>query len=406
MSFVSRLVSETGRSYFPIALIARLPFAMMVVGVLTLIVSARGSVALGGATSAMVGVGTALFGSFIGAAADRYGQRPVLLICGIANSIALLAITIVAYSDAPDGVVLGLAVLIGSTAPQVAPMSRARLLGIIGRSFDETERGRATNGTMAYESAADELVFIFGPFIVGLLATTMNPAAPMIGAAALALIFVLAFALHPSGRTARAADTGTSFAQAPARELFRPQIFNLLLGVLGMGLFFGAMLTSLTSFMQQRGAPEQAGLLYGIMGIGSAILALSAAFFPDRFTLKMRWLLFGTLLFAGTLGLLLVHDTTTMGIVLALAGIGVGPTLVTQFSIAAELSPRGRNSTIMTMMGSSLVLGQSAASAITGLVAENSGPDAALLLPIGSAGVVLLAGILNTLFRKEVTAVS
>ena len=46
------LLRQTGAGYFPIALIARLPFAMMVVGVLTLVVAARDSIALGGATSA------------------------------------------------------------------------------------------------------------------------------------------------------------------------------------------------------------------------------------------------------------------------------------------------------------------------------------------------------------------
>ena len=59
------LIREAGYAYFPIALIARLPFAMMVVGILTLVVSARGSLALGGATSAMTGLGTALVLSLI-----------------------------------------------------------------------------------------------------------------------------------------------------------------------------------------------------------------------------------------------------------------------------------------------------------------------------------------------------
>ena len=52
------LVRAAGRAYFPIALVARVPYAMMVVGVLTLVVSARGSLGLGGLTSAMVGLGT------------------------------------------------------------------------------------------------------------------------------------------------------------------------------------------------------------------------------------------------------------------------------------------------------------------------------------------------------------
>ena len=36
------LIQHTGWAYFPIAFIARLPFAMMVVGVLTLVASATG----------------------------------------------------------------------------------------------------------------------------------------------------------------------------------------------------------------------------------------------------------------------------------------------------------------------------------------------------------------------------
>ena len=38
------LLKQTGLTYFPLAFISRLPFAMMVIGVLTLVVSARGSV--------------------------------------------------------------------------------------------------------------------------------------------------------------------------------------------------------------------------------------------------------------------------------------------------------------------------------------------------------------------------
>ena len=81
----------TGNAYFPIAFVARFPFAMMVVGTLTLVVSARESIALGGMNSAVVGLGAALIGPLLGAAADRIGQRPVILASGIVNSLALLA---------------------------------------------------------------------------------------------------------------------------------------------------------------------------------------------------------------------------------------------------------------------------------------------------------------------------
>ncbi|WP_164861548.1 MFS transporter, partial [Microbacterium sp. CPCC 204701] len=382
------LVREAGYAYFPIALIARLPFAMMVVGILTLVVSARDSLALGGTTSAMTGLGTALIGPLLGAAADRIGQRRVLLATGTVNSLLLGAMAWLAFSPAPDAALLGVAFLIGATMPQVAPLSRSRLVGIIGRAFPNDRRTKAVNGTMAYESAADEIAFVFGPVVVGLLATTMSPAAPVIGAALLALVFVTAFALHPTATTPAASREEQALEQAPARELFRARVFAPVAGALGMGLFFGSMLTSLTAFMAERGAPEQAGLVYGAMGLGSAALALGVALFPARFTLTARWLTFAAILVGGTIALPFVDSVAAIAVCLLVIGIGIGPTLVSQYSLAAAFSPHGRSATVMTMLGSAVIVGQSASSAITGLLADAAGSSVALYAPLAAALLV------------------
>lgn len=395
------LIREAGPAYFPIALVARLPFAMMVVGILTLVVSARDSLALGGATSALTGLGTALVGPLLGAAADRLGQRRVLLTAGTVNSILLAVIAWLAFAAVPDAALLVVAFLIGASMPQVAPLSRSRLVGIIGRTYPEERRTGVVNGAMAYESAADEIVFVFGPVIVGLLATTMSPAAPVIGAAVLALVFVTAFALHPTASTA-ATDRGAARPeQAPARELLRPRVLAPVAGALGMGLFFGAMLTSLTAFMAERGVPEQAGLVYGAMGVGSAALALGVALFPARFTLPARWLTFASILLAGTFALPFVDSVAAIAICLLVIGVGIGPTLVTQYSLAAAFSPRGRSATVMTMLGSAIVVGQSAASALTGVIADSAGSAVALVAPIVAAAVVLGAGVANALANRR-----
>lgn len=394
------LIREAGYAYFPIALIARLPFAMMVVGILTLVVSARGSLALGGATSAMTGLGTALVGPLLGAAADRFGQRRVLLIAGAANSAMLVTLAWLAFAPVPDAALLAVAFFIGATMPQVAPLSRSRLVGIIGRAYPTQRRRPVVDGAMAYESAADEIVFVFGPVIVGLLATTLNPAAPVIGAAVLGLVFVSAFALHPTAQTVTAAVGAARPEQAPVRDLFRPRVLAPVAGALGMGLFFGAMLTSLTAFMAERGVPEQAGLVYGAMGIGSAALALGVALFPARFALRARWLTFASILVTGTIALPFVGSIGAIAVCLLVIGVGIGPTLVTQYSLAAAFSPRGRSATVMTMLGSAIVVGQSAASALTGLVADAAGFGTALVAPLVAASVVLAAGVWNALASR------
>ncbi len=384
-----------GLPYFLIAFIARLPFAMMVVGVLTVVVSARESLSLGGLTSAAVGLGTACFGPLLGAAADRFGQRTVLLALAVGNAAMLLLFTAVVYGPAADGFVLLTAIGIGATAPQVAPLSRSRLVTIIGERMPAERRVRTVSGTMAYESAADETVFVFGPFLVGVLASALAPWAPLVGAAVLTLVFVGAFALHPSGRHVSQDRTEDGRAPSAVSELFRPQLLIVVLGILGVGIFFGTMLTSLTSFMADLGAPEQAGLLYGVMGVGSALLALGVAWLPARFSLRVRWLVFSGVLLAGSLLLGIVDSPTGMMLALAIMGIGIGPTLVTQYSFGAARSPRGRSATVMTMLGSGVIVGQSIGAAVAGEIAESLGTSAALVLPMIAAGIAFAAGLAN-----------
>lgn len=384
-----------GLPYFVIAFVARLPFAMMVVGVLTVVVSARGSLSLGGLTSAAVGLGTACFGPLLGAAADRFGQRSVLVILAVANAAALVGFTLVVYGAAADAFVLFAAFGIGATAPQVAPMSRSRLVTIITDRMPEANRQRTISSTMAYESAADETVFVFGPFLVGILASAIAPWAPLAIAAMLIVVFVGAFGLHPSARAVSVHRRADGTAPSAVSELFRPQLLIVLIGIFGVGVFFGTMLTALTSFMADRDAAEQAGVLYGVMGVGSAVLALGVAWLPPRFSMRARWLVFAGILLAGSLLLPFVDSPASMMVALGIMGAGIGPTLVTQYSFGAARSPLGRSATVMTMLGSAIVVGQSIGAAATGEIAENIGTSTALLLPIIAAGIAFAAGIGN-----------
>ncbi|WP_231440658.1 MFS transporter [Brevibacterium zhoupengii] len=396
-----KLLNIVGPSYFPIAFVARLPYAMVVIGVLTLVVAGRDSLSLGGINSAMVGLGTAIFGSFIGAAADRWGQRRVLLTIGLLNSIALIFMAWVVFSPLPDSVVLIAAFAIGATAPQVAPMSRSRLVEIIMSRLAGPRQQKTLNSTMAYESAADEFVFVFGPFIVGLLATTLHPVAPIIGAVIMTLVFVTSFALHPTGR-AQVSTSTQPRAQAPAKELFTFGVFVVVLGVFGIGLVFGSTLTALTSLTNDLGRPEEAGLIYGIMGIGSAILAITVALFSPRYALWARLLSFAPLMLIGSVIMASSTSMVTVVIALLLMGCAVGPTLVTLFSLAAERSPRGRSATVMSMAGSAIIVGQSVASAVNGVLAEEAGTSAAMAVPMAASALVLVAGLLN-LFCGRIT---
>lgn len=393
------LIQHTGWVYWPIAFIARLPFAMMTVGVLMLVSAVTGSVSLGGLTSAAVGIGVVVAGPLIGDLVDRHGQRRVLVPVGLANGILLALFPFVVVSGAAEGLLLAAALAIGLTAPQASAMSRSRLLGIIGASLPPARRARTTTRIMSYESAADETAFVIGPFLVGILAALIAPWAPIAIAAALSLGFVTAFALHPTARVQVESDDESE--RAPFRAVLAPRVLVLVGAGFGVGMFFGATLTSLTAFAQAHGDEARAGLLYGLMGIGSAVLALGVALLPARFALRHRWLLFSVVLALGAAGYATSQGFGAVGVWLLLMGLGVGPTLVTLFTLAGARAPLGRAATTLTVLGSGMTLAQALASAFTGWLAEEVSPGAAMVLPVVAAAVVLALGVVNALMVRR-----
>jgi MFS family permease len=437
------LIRLLGWGYIPIAVIAKLPFAMSVVAVMTAVSALRGSYSEAGATAALVGVGTAVSGPLLGAAADRWGQRTVLLILGVANTAALLGLAWALLADATTSVILTTGLLIGLTAPQASSMVRSRWLLAIDAEVPTTSRSRSTSAVLSYESMTDELMFVFGPVIVGVAAVAWGTVSPVVGAAILTAVGITAFALHGSAQyaqgrtdprprtrrgtpTAEAAPTsagtdtsatpGLTTAEAvptpaaestsadpagleaptgpaPASLLFRPVVLLPVGGMVAIGLFFGSTLTSLTAYMETLGQADATGILYGVMGVGSAVCALSVVALPEAFSLRARWLVFSLLMLAGCLLYPQGQTLTFFVIALLIMGSGVGPSLVTLFAIASQHAPAGRLTTVMAMMSTGVVVGQSAASALSGAVLDGAGLAVGLWGPAASAALLVALGL-------------
>jgi hypothetical protein len=384
---VRSLIASAGLPYFPIALFARLPLAMTLIGSITMITIVRGSLAEAGAVSGVLGLTSAVVASVIGIAADRWGQRPVVLVACIGNAIALVSLVALTIGGAPLWALLLVAVAAGGTSPQIGPMARARWIGLAdGRS------PAALTWAMGYESTADELTFIIGPLLVALLAGALFPAAPLLLAALVTAGFGIAFALHPTHAAARASRRTT--AAAPVRAVFSPRAVVVLAGMLLMGAFWGGSLTTLTGFAARLGNPAQAGLIYGVMGIAAGSVAFGAGLLPSRFRLTWRWVAGAAILFVAMVGASTSVGSIALGAWYFFAGIGVGLTIVTLFSLAAAGAPAGRSSTVMTIMNAGMILGQALTTTVNAQLVALHGPSAGLitLISIG-AGMLAAASI-------------
>ncbi|WP_265523670.1 MFS transporter [Oerskovia flava] len=398
------LPALTGRAFFPVAFLARLPFSMITIGTLLLVSTATGSLAVGGLASAAGAVATAVCGPAQGAVADRWGQRRVLLVVVPLEVAAIAGLLWVTARPSPDALVLASAALMGAFAPQVSPLARVRWIAAT------RDAPRSLLAAMSYESTADEVSFVLGPALVGVLAGATSPATAMGVAGALCAVFGLAFALHPSARlapgrrheeaAAAASRTTTGPAEQAPRAHFAALLRRVLVPVLGMasmGLLFGSTQTAVTSFARDAGIPDSAGLLYAVMGLGSAATALAVVALPSAWSPRGRWTTFAAGLLVGAVVTLVTVSSgaTVGGLVLALGAVGlfIGPVMVTVFTVGGDRSPAGRSGVAMTLLASANVVGVAAGAALGGQVAEQAGTTAAFGGPVLAAALLLVTGM-------------
>ncbi|CAH0138476.1 hypothetical protein SRABI83_00408 [Arthrobacter sp. Bi83] len=407
----ARLPRLAGKGFIPLGLFARLPLAMLTVGTLTLVTSVSGSYAIGGTSAGAVGIGSALGAPVLGALADRRGQRPVLLVSAILNAAAVLTLVALAYAlPGADRVsadsfgfawpVFAAAFIAGVSCPQVGPLARVRWMALTSGG-SRKDSGTDLDTALSYESTADELTFVLGPALVGVLASLVAPWLPLALAAVLTITLVPAFAVHRThlsvprnGRPGKAVQPASNVAGTPRRgRLARVAAVALpVLAMVCMGTFFGSTQTALTSFSASFATSEVAGLLYSVMGLSSAAAAISVAYWPVRFTVAARWLASAALM-AGLSTLLLLPDSGwAMVLVLLALGLPVGPVMVTVFAIGGIAAPAGRLGTVMTALASGIVAGTAVGSTIAGQLAQGPGYAAAFLVPIAAAAALFVLG--------------
>ncbi|MGO4143573.1 MFS transporter [Paenarthrobacter sp. YAF11_1] len=424
----ARLPELAGPGFLPLGLFARLPLAMLTVGTLTLVTAVSQSYAIGGMAAGAVGVGSALGAPVLGSLADRAGQRIVLLVAAVINALAVAGLLAAAYltpayGSASDAVgVLIVAFLAGASCPQVGPMARVRWMALTTRNLSPSaangSRSVAANRAdldtaLSYEGTADEVTFVLGPALVGVLASMVAPWLPLALAAVMTITLVPAFAVHPSQHAVvpspRKPASGVVLSEEQSAQAGQQRrnrwagavVAVPVLAMVCMGTFFGATQNALSAFSAQYATAEIAGILYAVMGLSSAVAALSVAFWPQRFSLASRWVAAALAMSALSLLLLLPGGIWPMVFVLLVLGIPVGPVMVTVFSIGGVVAPAGRMATVMTALASGIVAGTALGAYLAGQLAETQGPGAAFVVSMAAAAGLLLLGVVTSLVMKR-----
>ena len=381
------LPARAGWGYLIATSLGRLPLSMMPLAILTLATASTGSIALAGVAAAAAALGEAVGAPTSGALTDRFGQRPVLL-TGVVLNVVFAVAFVATIAEAPDALIIALAGVTGLSLPQVGPLSRVRWMAM---SRDDL------SAAFAFEGVTDEVVYIVGPALVGILAVTVSPEVALLAAAGLIAVFVTQFALHPSARfTVRrdaAADASADTA-LPLSTTARRAIGALVLGgMLAMGTFFGASQAGLTSFALANGLGDSGSLLYAVMAVGSAATTVAMVALPDHIGFPTRWVIAGAGMALGAVGMMLAPNVWILLVWAIIAGAFQGPALLTIFSVAGSIAQPGRAGILMTLTGSGVVMGVAVGTSLGGALAAEGGSTAAFGLVVAAAAVLAALGI-------------
>ncbi|TQN61239.1 MFS transporter [Agrobacterium tumefaciens] len=342
---------------------ARLPIAMAPIGIVAMLSQTHGEYWLAGAVSATFALTNAAVAPQISRLVDRRGQSSVLIPATTLSVIAF-AILIIATNQKWPVWTLFLSAFLAAAMPSIPAMMRAR--------WTEIFRDRPElNTAFAFESAADELVYISGASLsVGLAVSLFPEAGMMISTTFLALgtfAFLLQRSTEPKVRPVQGGQRQRSAI------LLRPvQIITLAL--IFVGSTFATAEVSAVAITKQLGQPEAASLVIGVYAIGSFVVGLLLGAINPKIPLHRQLLIAVSVLALTALPLLFA--TTAVGLLafaVFLSGVGISPIFITAFGLIERRVPESMLTEGVTWVMTGIGIGMALGAFISGWVIDNFG---------------------------------
>ncbi|MBV6698664.1 MFS transporter [Kitasatospora aureofaciens] len=374
------------------AFIARLPYAMLSMGILMLITGAGGSWGTASTVAAVAAVAQALIGPQTGRLADRFGQAAVLVPTVVVHAVSVGTLIALVLGHAPTWSLFAAAAPAGASIPQIGAMVRARWISLFTAESAGSEGSAGSAGKVstafAFESVTDEFTFVVGPILAAGIATTINPATGLIAEAALTVVGGLAFAAQR--RTAPARQTHRPGARRTS-ALASPGVRLLAGSFLGVGAVFGGMQVSMTAFADSVGQHGAAGTVYGIFAGGSMLAGVLYGVIAWRRSVQQRMITSYALLVLGCSTLWAMPNLVAVTVAGLVCGLAIAPTLISGYTLVETLVADGAKTEAFTWLTGAIGLGLATGAMVAGRLIDGHGPSVGFLVPVGGAGLGLLA---------------
>lgn len=362
------LATPGGRRFSGAAFVARMPIAMVNLGIVLLVVAENGSYGLAGAISATFAIVNAASAPVIARLVDRRGQRRILAPVTALYAAGLGLFVALVTGGAPTWSLYLSAALAGLFGPSIGSLVRARWGHVLGQ-------GPRLGTAYAFESVLDELIFVVGPLIVTVLATRVVPAAGLLGAVVLVVVGTMALLSHRTSEPPAAAHD----ADHPS-ALRSPGLLILMAVMAFVGGVFGSVEISAVAFADESGRRVLAGPLLAFYAGGSMLSGLAFGAVTWRVSARRRLLLGAAVMTATVTTLPWTDSAAVLAALLFLAGVGIAPTLISGFSLVERIVPTATVTEGLTWATTGLIVGFSAATWLAGRLVDTAGVTQAFLV--------------------------
>jgi MFS family permease len=363
--------------------IARLPVSMVGIGILMYVEAERGSYAIAGAVSGSISIAAAIGGPLSSRLVDKLGQHRVLPIQILLIVICSMALVLLIPSNVPAPYLFIFSIGSGLAYPSIGALVRSRWTALL-------VSGPILLTAFSIESMIDELIFIVGPTIAATTSVKIHPAAPQV---------IAMFLLAGGGLWLASMRNSEPPINKHQGKHGKPVILQngliYMWGVhIAIGMFFGAVETSIIAFTKIAGQPIFGGIVMAVWAFGSLLGGFVYGGLHFKSALQNQLIVVSLLLVPATVAMVFVESILALALLSIAAGIGISPLLIASAAITQRRSPVGRTTEAIASMYAGIGLGFAFAAAMAGWLIDNRGTSYSFAL-----------GALATIFTLAVTVI-
>ncbi|UVC14674.1 MFS transporter [Mesorhizobium onobrychidis] len=358
--------------------VARMPMAMAPIGIVAMLSQTHGEYWLAGAVSATYALANAFVAPQISRLVDRLGQARIVMPTTVISALAFVVLIAAANQDWPIWT-LFVSALLAAAMPSIPAMVRAR--------WTELFRDRPEmNTAFAFESAADELVYIAGASLSVGLSVALFPEAGMLASTLFLAFGSTAFILQRSTEPrVRPVEIGS---RSSAIRLRPVQIITLAL--IFIGATFATTEVSTVAITKELGQPGAASLVIGVYALGSFVVGIIIGALNLKTPLQIQLAIAIAIIALTTLPLLVADTVPLLALAVFVSGVAISPTFITAFGLIERRVPEAMLTEGVTWVMTGIGIGMALGSFAAGWVVDAFGAQSGFLVSVAAGAIALV----------------